>query len=538
MIFPTIFLDGNLIVAAIATAIAFLSGLAAYRYRRVAAELRRRAAADRAATEFERERSNKLLQTREREFRSLAENLPDLIARHAPDGRIIYINPAFEASSGVALRDVAGKTPSELSNHEAHIEYQAFIEGVARTGSAAEMETFLPSSPTRKASYREIRAVPERDENGDIVGVLTIGRDITRYKRTEEALYLNADKFRSLAENIPDNLIRYDRECRQIYANRRAEEVMRKLLGRNPFGERPNEAYPDGSFDCYEKTLRRVIATGGQEDFELVLPDTGDGVRFHMLRMAAEINAADEVVGAVVIGRDITALKEAERNLLESRAQLRELSSQREAAREEENKRIARDLHEELGQWLVILRMNIAMLPLQYGDGRPGLQEKSLDLLALVDKTIQGMRDTVDALRPPSLDVGIAVGLEWLAHDFARRTGIQCRLHLPEEKLNLDEGQTTAVFRIVQEALANVVRHAGASRVNVQVGRDNGYWLMGVRDNGHSFDPEELNGKSFGIRNMQERARMLGGEFGIVALPGHSTLVTLRFPATEATSVH
>jgi len=134
-------------------------------------------------------------------------------------------------------------------------------------------------------------------------------------ERNEKMLRRREREFRTLAENSPDNIIRYDTECRQIYANPSVVDVMGKLLGRNPIGETPNEAYPDGSFKEYEAALRRVISTGEMEDFEFVLPDRGNGTQYHMIRMAAEKNSVGEIIGAIAFGRNITTIRERKRKL-------------------------------------------------------------------------------------------------------------------------------------------------------------------------------------------------------------------------------
>jgi diguanylate cyclase (GGDEF)-like protein/PAS domain S-box-containing protein len=132
---------------------------------------------------------------------------------------------------------------------------------------------------------------------------------------SDRQLRLREQEFRSLAENSPDNIIRYDRECRQIYANPSVVETLMALLGRNPMGETPSEAYPDGSFREYDAALRRVIATGRVEDFAFMLPDRGEGAQYHMIRMAPEKNPAGEVIGVVAFGRDITTIREGEHRL-------------------------------------------------------------------------------------------------------------------------------------------------------------------------------------------------------------------------------
>lgn len=214
----------------------------------------------------------------------------------------------------------------------------------------------------------------------------------------------------------------------------------------------------------------------------------------------------------------------------ESRALLQELAAHREEVKEEERRRIARDLHEELGQLLTSLRMGISLLRVQFGADHAPMLEKLPSLLALVDKSIDGLRRTVADLRPTPLDIGIVPALEWLARDFSQHTGIDCPF-LGDEGIHLPDDRATALFRIVQEALNNVARHAGARRAEVVLQRLDDGLLLRIRDDGHGFDPLALRSKSFGLLGMWERAQTVGGELDIRSAANQGSEVILRIPA-------
>lgn len=220
-----------------------------------------------------------------------------------------------------------------------------------------------------------------------------------------------------------------------------------------------------------------------------------------------------------------------ERELESSHQKIRELSAHRERAREDERKRIARELHDELGQMLTALRMDIMMLSPRFGAGAPGLEERADYMIRLVDNTIQTVRDVVSMLRPSALDMGIGPALEWLRADFVRYTGIGCEVVVPEHPIRLEEEQSLAVFRIVQESLTNVARHAHATRVNLSFGMEAGNYLLEVRDNGVGFDAKEVAAKNtFGLLGMRERVLGLCGTMSMSSEDGKGAILRVVFP--------
>jgi signal transduction histidine kinase len=236
------------------------------------------------------------------------------------------------------------------------------------------------------------------------------------------------------------------------------------------------------------------------------------------------------VVGALAIGRNITAFKEAERRLKESQHLLRELAARNETVREEERKRLTREIHDELGQYLSALRLGISVIGLQFAEDNPALKEKIQGMIKLVDAMIKVVRNVVSALRPAALDMGIASALEWLVDEFMARTGVDCELHVPKGEIPLEDQRATQVFRIVQESLTNIGRHAEASEVSIRLERNGSQYTLEVRDNGRGFDPAIRKKKSFGLVGMRERALMLGGDVDIHSETGRGTAVRVSFP--------
>lgn len=221
-------------------------------------------------------------------------------------------------------------------------------------------------------------------------------------------------------------------------------------------------------------------------------------------------------------------------------AQLRGLTSRLECVREEERKRIAQDLHDEMGQYLTTLRLEISAIGMLCQGENAKVVQRTHILKALIDHSIQVMRDIAASLRPAALDMGGVAALEWLAEEFTRRTSVTCQLDTTNLGLQLNDKYMTTVFRIVQESLTNITRHAQASEVNISLqskGRD---LTLLVSDNGRGFNPAEIKHQSFGLSGMRERALMLGGELHISSILNKGTRVSffVRVPEDRRKSVY
>jgi PAS domain S-box-containing protein len=229
---------------------------------------------------------------------------------------------------------------------------------------------------------------------------------------------------------------------------------------------------------------------------------------------------------------EIAERQHAEEELRKSRDQLRALAARLQNVREEERAYIAREIHDELGQACTAIKMDLALIGRKLTKRQTKLKTRVESSTQLVDSTIVALRKIASEMRPRTLDdLGLPAALEAQAQEFETRTGIRCRVTLPPEPLTLDKDRSTAIFRIFQESLTNVARHAHATRVEARIQRENDRIILEVFDNGTGFDPEEAKARhSLGLVGMQERALLLNGEFKVEGVPGSGTAMTLTIP--------
>lgn len=268
--------------------------------------------------------------------------------------------------------------------------------------------------------------------------------------------------------------------------------------------------------DTTDRRAREAILTEAKETLEL----------------RAEQRAAILAKVNLDLRQEINVRQRAERDLRKSLEQLRALAARLQLVREEERTLVAREMHDELGQACTAIKMDLAAIGRKATKRQTQIRLKVDSALELVDKMIFTVRKIASELRPKTLDaLGLTAALEAQAQEFEDRTGIRCIVVLPREPLALDSEHSTAIFRIFQESLTNVARHAQATRVNARLEIQENQLILVVQDNGRGFDEAQLGGRrSLGLVGMQERAFLLNGEFKIEGVPGSGTKVTLRIP--------
>jgi signal transduction histidine kinase len=227
----------------------------------------------------------------------------------------------------------------------------------------------------------------------------------------------------------------------------------------------------------------------------------------------------------------INERKLAEEALRQSREELRQLAMYQERIKEDERKRIAREIHDELGQNLLALRIDVSLLHTRTGSTHPILNRKVHAVLDHIDSTMKAMRSIINNLRPTVLDLGLNAAMEWQVKEFQRRTGILCELAMPVEELILDDERATALFRILQESLNNILRHAKATCAQIELINDDGRLYMKVADNGVGMFPScRRKANSFGLVGIKERVSSLGGELLIENGPDKGTTLMVSIP--------
>lgn len=231
---------------------------------------------------------------------------------------------------------------------------------------------------------------------------------------------------------------------------------------------------------------------------------------------------------------DITERKKVEEALKHSRQLLRHLVLYQEKVREDERKRIAREIHDDLGQNLLALRIDVAMLDTRTAKSHPRLNARIKLALDHIDATIRAVRAAINNLRPAVLDLGLNAAIEWQVQEFSRRTGIACSLQMMDE-VGVDDSRATALFRILQESLNNVQRHAQADQVRISLHREDRTLTMRISDNGVGIFPScRRKANSFGLVGIEERISALGGYLSVTGDPHSGTTLVVSLPVHDA----
>ncbi len=280
------------------------------------------------------------------------------------------------------------------------------------------------------------------------------------------------------------------------------------------------------------KAVERAIESG--QPFGIVMRVRRPDGELRVIEAAAEVfvdhrNRPTQVVGMC---QDVTERRRAEEALTRSRAKLRDLAHDIENIRERERTRIARELHDELGQALTAMRLELAWLEPRVAGSPSAVRHKLEALGRLVETTNEALQRIAMELRPRVLDeLGLAAAMHWQAGEFERRTGLIVRLKADPAEVRLDADVATAVFRILQEALTNVLRHADARSVAIRFRAGATRLSLVVRDDGKGIDPSHLAApRSLGLLGMHERAAAWGGTVTVRGRPGRGTLIELRIP--------
>lgn len=412
--------------------------------------------------------------------------------------------------------------------------------------------------------WYQLAVVPVMVEGDEKSSALIMLTDITQSRKTQESLYLREQEFRALAENSPDMVLRLNIEGRFLYVNPVVLEVtgatLSTIMGRSIEEVWRNEdvitAWHAAIFTLFNSESTRELV-----EFELILATEK---HFFQASLVPEYGSGRrKVISILTVIRDITNLKQAEGRLIESQERLREMVKSSAMMIERERKYIASELHDELGQLLTVLRMEVAMLKLTYGIHTPALADKADEMMGMLDNCIQGMRKAISRMRPMALDLGLVPAIEWLCDEFTLHYGLPCIVtgldDLGEHCLDgpcplrdeacvldsdgmvhLDEERSIVVFRIVQESLTNIARHAAASRVEVKLTCDGSNFRVTIVDDGRGMDENPVNrgDKKFGVLGMEERAFSLGGTLNVTGIPGRGTTVSLIIPNSAVSAAY
>jgi PAS domain S-box-containing protein len=524
----------------------------------------------------ERKRAAELLHLREREFRTLAENSPDIIIRYDREGRRIYVNPAYEREFGVPAIEALNKSLDEhwLLDTPAG-EYKARLREVLETGRPTDVELVSHHADGRLVT-QEVRIVPERDTSGRVVGALAMGRNITALKeavaearRNAEEIHRREQEFRTLAENSPDIILRYDRDCRRIYVNPAYERDF-SVSAANVLGKRPDADWRlDTPVTEYMACLRLAIQEGEASNIELVSQRAGGRRSTYEVRIVPERDAGGEIVGALAIGRNISALKETEAEIrrlnseLEHRVEIRtrELAAERtklEAANKELEAfsySVSHDLRAPLrsidGFSRILLEDYADKLDEEGRENLETVRAASQRMALLIDDMLQLSRITRSEMRRERVDLS-AIVREIAAE--LQRTEPERRVEIVIQPDLFASADGRLVRIVLENLLGNAWKFTGREpEARIEVGRarvPDGPAFF-VRDNGVGFDmtyvhklfgafqrlhtTAEFPGTGVGLATVQRVVHRHGGRVWADGRPGRGAAFYFTLPE-EASS--
>ncbi|MFC0131218.1 hypothetical protein CR105_03960 [Massilia eurypsychrophila] len=492
-----------------------------------------------ARAESQRDRSALAHRSNEARLANIFRAISKGLIFQDKDGVIVEANPAAEQLLGLSREQLLGGTCTQQGwqtigeDHTALGDDQHPAMVALRTGQSVRNQVLGIVAPGRGLRWMSINSNPIFGQDKTVAdSVVTTMFDVTERKHAETELRIAATAFQSregmMVTDRNGVILRVNRVFTDI-TGYSAEEV----VGQTP------RLLQSGLHDTlfYQRMWQSILDTGGWQGEIWDRHKNGE-----LCPVWLTISAVKDDTGAVshYVGThaDITERKNAEtamlelnRDLSESRQRVRALAAQNETRLEGERKHIAREVHDELGQVLTALRMDLSVLAMRFGALDPAVNDKVLEMKGLVDRAILGVRNVAVNLRPPALDMGLVPAIEWLCADFTRQTRIACVLDAGAEHIDLDEKRAVVIFRIVQESLTNVMRYARASKVGIILAQEASLLRLEVRDNGCGFDQAvAARRKTFGLLGMRERALALGGQVDIASAPGIGTVIGVAIP--------
>jgi two-component system sensor histidine kinase UhpB len=468
------------------------------------------------------------LQQSEERFRRALENIPDVVVLYDTDLRIQYINEATIQITGKSPIEFIGFRDDEIWPQEIYGPYLPALEKSLQTRTVQIVETDLGMADGLRSL--RITCVPLLDADGNVREILGITHDFTKQKNSEQRLRESEFRYRQLLDSSPIGVVVHVDET-VVFSNPAGAalfgaETPDKLIGK-PISELIHPSHLQAARDRIRGLLAGDLGLYPIEDIYLRLDGSAVTVEVRAVPLTYEGKPAIQVMVS-----DITKRKKIELDLNTSRKQLRDLANYLQQALESERKYIAREIHDDFGQSLTGLKIDLFSLAKAVGDDQPEINFMVDGMINAVDASIDHMRNLSSQLRPGLLDdLGLVPALEWLVTEFTARSGLDHTLTLPEFAPDLPPDLVTDLYRICQESLTNVVRHSKASKVDVGLTFTEVDVVLHIRDNGRGIiDAEATKKGSLGLLGMSERVLNWGGEIIISGMQPVGTEVLVKIP--------
>lgn len=461
----------------------------------------------------------------------LIDSLPGVFYFYDENGRFIRWNKQFEEVTGYSSEEIAGMHPSDFFPPEEKAYITERIKGVFEKGVNDADANFLTKSGDKIPYY--FKAVLMHYEGKPCL--LGYGIDITERKRAEAELKASEQKYKLLFESnplsmwmlsLPDyNIIDVNHVTLQQYGYTKEEFLNLSVLDLRPVED--IEKFKTNTHSEFRGIYHAGIWRHKKKNGNIMYIDI---VTHDIMYKGQETR--------LVLANDVTEKYIAEEKLKESYEEIRNLTGHLQNVREEERLHIAREIHDELGQLLTVLKMDVSWLNKKTDSENVFAKEKLAEILTLIDTTVKTVRRIASELRPSLLDdLGLLPAMEWHLEEFERRSGITKEFHTPETELHLPDSLKIGLFRILQESLTNVARHSGAKNVSVSLFQKDKQLILTIKDNGNGIEEKPPGSrKTLGLLGMKERTTMMGGEYNITSVKGEGTTVTVVVPLPEKES--
>ena len=474
-------------------------------------------------------------QEKDHRLRHILDNMPDMMLIFSPGTlNFVYMNKGSIKGIGYSREEMLQMTPLDVIPMISESECRSFIAPLA-SGKKETMrfETMLKRKDGKNFPVEvQLQFVRENGDSGLFVAIL---RDITRRRFAENELRRQKNLMWQVIDMDPNMIFVKDEAGRYLLANQAIADYygvkIPNLIGRTNRELNPEQQEASGFL-----ISDREVIDGGHEVTSTESVPSKEGRQHWYLTVKRPMLQPDGSINTLGIAADITELKQSGIKLDESYKELQQLALHLENIRAEERAHIARNLHDEMGATLAALKMRTAWLASKLPAGVPHLTSEVGHISELVSDGIHILRQVVSDLRPNLLeDVGLVAAVKDYVKRFQRNTEIECTVVLPEKDFALNEDQSVTVFRIIQESLSNVAKHAQASKVDILFAQHGDLLQLQIKDNGIGFGKTRKE-RSFGLLGIKERALMIGGSATIESAPGQGTRVSLNIPCTRKRS--
>jgi PAS domain S-box-containing protein len=464
-------------------------------------------------------------------FRAVIDNLPDYI--YAKDTKLHYImgNQAIVELVGAALEEeIIGKNSLELFGREvARVNFDEDSKVIELGTQVINREEPITSYSGDKLCLLTTK-VPLRDKDGNITGLIGISRDITERKESELQLRESEEKYRTLFEGNLAGVFQTNIEGKILNCNDAFAKMLGYLSHREM--EQKNAGILYFSRNDRDSYISLLSKKGQLTNHELILKHT-DGRRiFGLINITLRKDSLtnEQIIEGVML--DITERKKAEEELRQINEELRELSSHLQNVREEERIQIARDIHDDLGQQLTGLKMDVAWLNKKMETEDEIVKQKMNNMVELIDETVKTVRRISSNLRPSILDdLGLIAALEWQSGEVEKRSEIKVNFSGDMTEPDIPLSVATGIFRIYQELLTNAVRHANAHIITSSLKLKDDQLVLKIKDDGQGMDPAITGSKkTLGLVGIKERTFVLGGKYDLKSEPGKGTEIQVSVP--------